>query len=173
MRAKRLDDRTQDTVNLATLWQNAFETSRQVQQMHERTQEQQKQLQEVVAKEAFYDGNMVFEYSLGTAVLGAGALTLRKGIKIFQKIPSAGEKVYEMHSVKVKLEDGTTKRIFFKEPYIGTKADFHNIPERIAQIVGVEYDPVTRKLGLTAQKFVQIFEKDIQRLTYERYKQSA
>ncbi len=60
-------DGTRHSVDLVDMWRETFVEPQKV-KIHQKTRSEEKELQEVVAKDAFYGGSVVMEYTSGAAV---------------------------------------------------------------------------------------------------------
>lgn len=140
----------------------------------QKAREEERKLQDIVAKEAFYGGNVIMEYSLGGATVAAGTISLAKISYDTVKVGSDIAKVthYIAKSMIVVDEDGTKKRIHFKKPFSGTSADFNNSMSRILSLVGLDYDPKIKRVFSPAKRMLQALGKDLENLKYEDFKKT-
>lgn len=153
--------------NLVDLWKESFMEPQKA-KLVQSTREKERSLQDIVAKEAFYGGSVIMEYSLGTATIATGAILLSKvGFDV------ARTTQYVAKSMIIVDDTGVQKRIHFKNPFMGTSVDFNDSISRILNNVGFEYDPVTKKITSPAKKMLQALGKDLIHLKYEDYKKTS
>ena len=69
------------------------------------------------------------------------------------------------------MEDGKTVRIRLKNPYVGTKTDFHDAIGKILADVEMDFDPKTKKIFSPTDRILQAFDTDLKNLTYEKFLQ--
>jgi hypothetical protein len=74
-------------------------------------------------------------------------------------------------SLLAKMEDGKTVRIRLKNPYVGTKTDFHDAIGKILADVEMDFDPKTKKIFSPTDRILQAFDTDLKNLTYEKFLQ--
>lgn len=150
--------------NLVDLWKDVFMESQKA-VIVKKVREEERKLQDIVAKESFYGGSVILEYSLGGATMASGGVLLTKISSDILKTTQ-----YTVKSMTVIDSDGTKQRFFLEKPFIGTSADYNDSIGRILKSVGLEYDPVTRSVFSPAKKMLQLLGKDLVNLKYEDYK---
>lgn len=69
------------------------------------------------------------------------------------------------------MEDGKTVRIRLKDPYVGTKTNFHDAIGKILADVEMDFDPKTKKIFFPTDRILQAFDTDLKNLTYEKFLQ--
>lgn len=158
-------DGSRHSVNLIDVWRDVFVEPKKA-EIRQKAREEEQKLQEIVAKDAFYNGSVVLEYVAGSAVLGlgaAGVISIGKGV---------GNKVLAATSMTVTLEDGSKQKIFFKKPYVGTRESFPEAINRIMSVSGFQYDTTTKKFyspEVRMRKAVADDIENLKKLTYEDF----
>lgn len=152
--------------NLMDLWRESFMDFKK-RLIGQKVREEERKLQDIVAKESFYNGSVILEYSLGGATMASGGILLAKpASKAIQTTQ------YIVKSIFMPDKSGMNQRIHLREAFVGTLADFRDSIGRIIKHVWLEYDPVTKSVFSPAKKMLQSLGKDLVNLKYEDYKKT-
>lgn len=152
-------DGSRHSVNLMEVWQDVFVEPKKA-KIREQTRKEERELQEVVAKQAFYNGSVVMEYVAGSAVAGTATIALAGGV---------GNMVHAAKSMIVTLEDGTKQRVTFKKPYVGTREAFSEGINRILSLSGLQFDFAKKTIYSPTRRLLKAAADDIKNLTFEKF----
>lgn len=155
-------------MNLITSWNEALLDPSE-RQIRAETREREQKLQDEIAKEAFYHRSVIAEYIVGTAATAGIAGIGYSGIKAVATKLQPGQ--VALQSITVDIPEIGLRRITFKEPYIGSKAEMNASMRKILETHGYTID--TR--GRVKSPSFDALEKtraQLRSMNFEQYKQS-
>lgn len=146
--------------------------SEQEQEIQQTARKEGEKLQDEVAKEAFFGGSVVAEYiSAGSLVVGSVGVIMLGGLTS-GIIDLKKNGLHAVQSIVIVDETGQKRRITFKKPYVGTKAEIAQSMEKILEASGYVLDTSRKKIFSKTFVAVNSSRDRLNRMTYQDYQNS-
>lgn len=125
-------------IDIVEEWNNALKTPEE-KVIIQQTQKKQEQLYESIAHDAFFEGNVLIDYSKDAAIAVAAGYTVYKGMKFLP------EGVYITKQIRVNSPNGI-KIVELPKAFVGTRKELANAAANILDTTGLKYDTKTKKI---------------------------